>query len=541
MNKTIKLLAALTLISSSVIGQTNDEKKTKHILNDQLDRYFQVLKDNDRLAGSIAIYKDGEPAYEKNIIVKEGKLEYSPINHRYKIGSISKTFTAVLIFQMIEEGKLSLDTKLAHFYSDIDNADKITIKQMLNHHSGIDSYTDQDDFVSYMAEDQTSEQMIKRIASFTADFEPGEKGEYSNSNYLLLGYILEQISGKSYKQLLHDRITKPYGLTETYVETVTEAANNEVFSYIKDAQWEEFPQWNMSVAGAAGAIVSTTEDLNQFFTLLFDGKIVSDKTLSIMIEEENDFGHGIFKRELRLGEEKYIGYWHNGRIENFTSDMVYIPKQKIGVATLINGNAYDVSKVFSTMVRAAVGAAIDIPEFKVLQLKEKDLHQYAGDYTSNTHPLTIKVLVQDEKLYAQASGQGAFPLTPIETHTFEFVAAGIVMTFAPDERQFVIKQGGRADVFQEQNDKSPRVTIDSTILESYVGVYGSKDFPLDITIILDNGSLFAQATGQSSFPLTAINDTEFRFDLAGIVMHFDATKQELIMIQGGNTTIMKKK
>ncbi len=541
----ISLLAAVLLINAC----DAKPKKTKGVTNttvattyQDLEHYFQILKQSERLAGSMAIYKDGQLEYEKVIIVDGDKLKESDQVYRYKIGSISKTFTSVLIFQLIDDGKLTLDTKLSNFFPKVANAKKITIKQMLNHHSGIDSYTDQGDFATYFNSAQTNQAMLDRISQFEADFEPGKKGEYSNSNFLLLGYIIEQIAGKDYGEVLTEKIAKPLGLKATYLESETEPEKNEVFSYMKNEGWKKVPQWNMSVADAAGALVSTTADLNSFFKALFDGKLITKTSLETMLSEEDNFGHGIFKRELELDNKKYFGYWHNGRIENFTSNMIYYPEQKIGITALFNGTAYDGGKIFRTMTQAAFGGEVELPEFKEIKLSIDKLKIYEGDYASDTHPLEIKVMVKKDKLYAQATGQGAFPLTAIDENTFEFAAANIEMKFDPENKQFVIKQGGRADIFIDKSIKkvAAKVSVAEDILKSYVGLYKSDDFPLDIEVMMKKGDLYAQATGQSAFPLTAVNETEFKFDLAGIKIKFDTSKKELMITQGGRTNVMIK-
>ncbi|NVJ65197.1 MAG: serine hydrolase [Gammaproteobacteria bacterium] len=508
----------------------------------QLDDFFNALAAEDRVLGSFAIYQDGKEAFDKAYIIEDDKVTETKDSYRYKIGSISKTFTSTLVFQVIEEGKLSLDTKLSEYFPEIQNAEKITIKMMLNHHSGIFNYTNHDEFQTYYQEPQTNAQMVARIKTYEPAFEPGEKGEYSNSNYLLLGYILEAISGKDYGQLIAEKIVQPLGLKETYLESVTEPEKNEVFSYMNRKGWEKIPQWEMSSADAAGAIVSSTHDLNVFYKGLFDGKLISESSLKTMITEEDNMGHGIFKREVDLGDKEAIGYWHNGRIENFSSGMMYFPEQKIGIAALMNGVGYDGAKIFRTLIRAAFGKSVEIPEFKTIEVSEDQLKAYVGEYASDTHPLGIKVMIQDGALYAQADGQGAFPLTPIDDHVFEFSAASIEMTFDPENKQFVIKQGGRADIFIDKKVKKepPKVSVDSKTLESYVGLYKADDFPLDIEVMVKDGELKAQATGQPAFPLTPVSDTEFKFSLADIVIKFDAEKKQLAITQRGKTNIMIK-
>ncbi len=545
----ILLMASLSSISvaeeNSTAAASDKQSSINTMTNnyEQLDKYFAALAEKEKVLGSFAIYKGGKNVYSKNYLAVDGKVKEEELGHRYKIGSITKTFTATLVLQLIEEGKLTLDTKLAKFFPEIKNADKITIEMMLNHHSGIFNYTNHEEFLNYYQQTQSNKEMVERIKTYEPVFEPGERGEYSNSNYLLLGYILEVITGKDYGVLVAEKIAKPLNLKATYLEEKTEPENNEVFSYQRSGSLVATEQWNMSTADAAGAIVSTTHDLNLFFKGLFEGKLISKDLLNKMIDVKDTYGYGIFKRTIELDDKEYVGYWHNGRIERFSSGMMYFPEQKIGVASLLNADLYDGSKIFRTMTNAAFSHQVVIPEFKVLKLTEKELKQYIGDYSSDTHPLGIKVMLDGEQLKAQADGQGAFPLTAIDKDKFEFEAAGIEMEFDPSSKEFLIKQGGRVDIFVEKSKKSAekKIKVSEDILKSYVGLYKSDDFPLDIEVLITDGKFQAQATGQSAFPLTAVSETEFTFSLAGISIKFDAEKRQLAITQHGNTNIMTKK
>ncbi|MRX28047.1 serine hydrolase [Kangiella sp. HZ709] len=541
----VTTLSSVSYADGSLSTESSDKQSSVSTITNnykQLDQYFEVLAEKERVLGSFAIYQNGKNIYSKNYLAVDGKVKEEELGHRYKIGSITKTFTATLVLQLIEEGKLTLDTKLAKFFPEIKNADKITIEMMLNHHSGIFNYTNHEEFLSYYQQTQSNKEMVERIKTYEPVFEPGERGEYSNSNYLLLGYILEVITGKDYGVLVAEKIAKPLNLKATYLEEKTEPENNEVFSYQKSGSLVATEQWNMSTADAAGAIVSTTHDLNLFFKGLFDGKLISKELLNKMIEVTDTYGYGIFKRTIEIDDKEYVGYWHNGRIERFSSGMMYFPEQKIGVASLLNADLYDGSKIFRSMTNAAFGKEIAIPEFKVIKLTEKELQQYVGDYSSDTHPLGIKVMVEDKQLKAQADGQGAFPLTGIDKDKFEFSAAGIEIEFDPSSKQFVIKQGGRADIFVEKSKKrsEKNFNVPEDTLKLYVGVYKSDDFPLDIEVFIKDEKFQAQATGQPAFPLTAVSETEFKFKLAGISIKFDAEKNQLAITQHGNTNIMTK-
>jgi len=540
----VTALSALALLGPNLATAKLDKASSDKTEESQLDPYFKALADNNRLLGHMALYKGNDKVYSTTLEAAGGETLKNDKQLKYKIGSITKTFTATLVFQLIEEGKLSLDTTLDSYYPKVANADRITIQQMLNHHSGIHSYTDDPNFISYHMSPQDKTFLVNKIQGFDADFEPGEKGAYSNSNYLLLGYILEEIEEKSYAELLENKIFKPLGMKDTFIGKAINPKNAEAYSYqFNGEKWEEVPQWDMSVAYSAGTLVSTADDLNLFITGLFEEKLIESSSLEQMIELEDGFGKGIFGTKYKLGDSELQGYWHNGGIESFISHLAYYPEKDVSVVVLTNGLNYDVRTIYENMLDAYFGKDVPVPEFgQEIELDEEVLKPLVGDYESETHPLDISISLLEGKLYAQATGQGGFPLTALSENTFEFSRAGIEIEFDRDNDQFAIKQGGRADVFIKvgggESTKAVEVPVET--LEKYVGTYQSDDFPLDIEVMVKNGSLYAQATGQSAFPLTPVNQKKFSFKLADIVIEFDVKNRQLTITQRGVPNILKK-
>ena len=333
-------------------------------------------------------------------------------------------------------------------------------------------------------------------------------------------------------------------MKDTFIGKAINPKNAEAYSYqFNGEKWEEVPQWDMSVAYSAGALVSTADDLNLFITGLFEEKLIESSSLEQMIELEDGFGKGIFGTKYKLGDSELQGYWHNGGIESFISHLAYYPEKDVSVVVLTNGLNYDVRTIYENMLDAYFGKDVPVPEFgQEIELDEEVLKPLVGDYESETHPLDISISLLEGKLYAQATGQGGFPLTALSENTFEFSRAGIEIEFDRDNDQFAIKQGGRADVFIKvgggESTKAVEVPVET--LEKYVGTYQSDDFPLDIEVMVKNGSLYAQATGQSAFPLTPVNQKKFSFKLADIVIEFDVKNRQLTITQRGVPNILKK-
>jgi len=538
---TILTLIVFVFISAPINAKTDNNAQTK------LSAYGEALAEHNRVLGTWALYQGENTEFKQTLVPnKDGTgivVADDKATQQYKTGSISKTFTAVLTFKMIEADKLSLDTPLAKFYPNIANAKDITIGQMLNHHSGIASYTDEADFMAYYQSPQTSEQMVARIEALTAAFEPGEKADYSNSNYLLLGYILEQVSGQSYADLLNKHIVEPLNLKHTYFGTDKNSSEVQSYQWHNDqGQWQTIDPWSLSVAGAAGAIISTADDLHGFFRGLFKDKLISEKSREQMIALQDDYGYGIFQTKFTDKDKEIIGYWHNGGIEGFASHVEYYPSIDMTTVVLSNGLYKSaVDDLNQALIDGHRGVSLDA-KMAALTVNAEQLEPYVGYFQSDASPLDIEVSLLDNQLMAQATGQGAFPLTLDGDHRFTFAAANIEMLFKEDYTGFSLNQGDNHTVYQRNDAAKPKaVEVDEALLQSYTGVYASDSFPLDITVSLKDGQLQAQATGQGAFPLTAKSKNEFTFAAADITMVFNADNQTMSFTQMGRSFEMQKK
>ncbi|HTF31105.1 MAG TPA: serine hydrolase domain-containing protein, partial [Flavitalea sp.] len=184
----------------------------------KLDSFFVALNTKEQSMGSIAISANGVLVYQNAIgysQVNKGLKTPATIETKYRIGSISKMFTATMIFQLIDEGKLSFDTPLASYFPQLPNAGKITIREMLDHRSGLHNFTSDSLYATYMGSPKSEAEMTAIFAGQKSDFEPDAKAEYSNTNFVLLGYIIEKLTGKTYAEELEKRVTSKIGLTQT--------------------------------------------------------------------------------------------------------------------------------------------------------------------------------------------------------------------------------------------------------------------------------------------------------------------------------------
>lgn len=307
----------------------------------KLDNYLKELAESNKFMGSVAILHNDNVIYTNSTgfsnVEKQRKPDKSTT---YGIGSISKVFTSVLVLRAVEENKLTLSRKLSEYFPSIKNSDKITIGNLLNHRSGIHNLTNDKNFLEWNTQKKSESEMIQIITKGGSDFEPDSKAEYSNSNYILLSYILEKIYKESYSDILQEKIVKKLGLRNTYFGNKMNE-DNESYSYKFNVNWVKQSQTNPSIPLGAGAIFSTPTDLTKFASGLFSGKIISKESLKSMIKMNDNFGYGIFE----IPYKEKIGYGHRGGIDGFNSVVTYFTKDKVSIAILSNGNNYDIDKV----------------------------------------------------------------------------------------------------------------------------------------------------------------------------------------------------
>ena len=393
-----------------------------------LDDYLDSLEHYDRAMGSLAITQGGEVVYARAIgHADSARTEPATPDHVYRVGSITKTFTAVVLHRLAEAGKLSLSNKLAEYYPQIPNADSITLDQMMRHRSGISNYTATEDFFTTIDQDRTPEELITVISDLTPDFAPGGGYNYSNSNYLLLGYIAESVSGRPMRELLRDYVFEPAGLANTYIGGPIDPARKEVISFSKTAAgWEPAGAWSMGNAGAAGNLSSTATDLNMFYTKLLEGELLPEAATKEMMALEDNYGQGL----LSMPYGDLLAYGHTGGIEGFSTLSGYFPNEKVALTYLGNGSDVTTNEVALSALKIFFGDPFEIPDLHpVADLPESEMRPLEGTYATPDFPLDVKVFVEGGKLMAQATGQGAFPLTPDGPGAFVFTPAGIRLEF----------------------------------------------------------------------------------------------------------------
>jgi CubicO group peptidase (beta-lactamase class C family) len=414
--KSVLLCLFFYLYTGTTSAQTIPKKK--------LDSFITALSSKGLVKGSLVISQNGRIQYQKNA----GQATL------YRIGSVTKLFTAVLIFQLLEENKLSLDEPLSRYFPDLPNAASITIKDMLYHRSGLHDYTIDTDFTSWMDKPQTPEDLLKRIKEKGSDFKPGERAAYSNSNFLLLGYIIEKLNNTSYATFLKNNITSPLKMTQTWFgsEAATKSPQSQSFKYT-NGNWIPEKSTDLSIHGGAGSIVSSSADLVVFMDALFANKLISKVSLAKMQTIIEEYGMGIFTN--KYGSKK--SYGHNGRIEEFYSALWYFPEIKMTLAYCTNGIHYPRTDLIEGVLKICFNEPFSIPFSGNHSLSTKELASYTGNYSNEQ--LSVNSILKGNKLTIETKGV-TFELEPIGPNYFMHSSSGYYFEFFPQQSALQIKE-----------------------------------------------------------------------------------------------------
>jgi CubicO group peptidase (beta-lactamase class C family) len=397
--------------------------------------------------GSIALSHNGKTIYSNSVgYAQLGDSLIADSLTRYRIGSISKVFTATLTLKAAEEGKITLQTSLSKYFPKIQHSDSITIENLLNHSSGIYDFTLDEDYMGWNTSYQSRLAMLGRITKGSPKFNPGTKNEYSNSNYVLLSFILEDIYDKTFGELLKMKIIVPAGLHHTSYGGKINPKSNEAASYSYLGSWEKEPETDLSIPQGAGGIISTAQDLNKFMVHLFSGKIISEKSVDKMKIFKGSFGLGLFK----FPYDEKLSYGHTGGIDGFRSVSSYFPEEGLAVSLLSNALNYNKNIILLAVLANYFNKPFELPKFEQNTVSADDLEKFTGTYSSTEIPPKITISRKDDVLIGQATGQSAFPLKSVSQTRFTFEQAGIELIFNPAKNTMLLKQGGGEFHFEKE-------------------------------------------------------------------------------------------
>lgn len=342
----------------------------------------------------------------------------------FEIGSITKQFTAAAIMLLTEEGKLSVDDHITRYLPDYpEYGDGITIENLLTHTSGIFSYTNIDGYMSAgVRMDVSVAELIDLFKDLPVEFAPGERWKYSNSGYVLLGAIIESVSGMSYAEFMRTRVFEPLGLDHTSYGSRARVIPNRAAGYgYWEGEWINAPYLSMTQPYSAGGLMSTVEDLYRWSRALFRGQVVSAKALRQMTTpyvlndgDTTTYGYGLGLREVR--GRRAIG--HGGGTFGYLTNGLYMPEADVFVAVFSNGTGSDVGPTFVATKLAAAALGDPYPEWTEVTVGEDVLARYVGVYEVEPGVRRI-VTLEGGALYTQLmDGRRVRAYPSSQTHFF---------------------------------------------------------------------------------------------------------------------------
>lgn len=348
--------------------------------------------------------------------------------HIFEIGSITKQFTSAAIMQFVEKGRLSLDDTLGALLPRMPAAwQKVTLRQLLNHTSGIPSYTDIGPrWQRRWRDDMPPDSLVALTANDTMTFAPGTRYRYNNSGYVILGMILDKLAGQPYPAYVEAQFFKPLGLASTSYCFPQTLIKRRAHGYDRQGkQFKNAEYLSMTQPYSAGALCSTVGDLVTWTRALHGGKVVSAASFKAMTSPTgaaaaSRYGFGLSYDTSLAGRPRIA---HSGGIPGFISTLAHYPNDSLTVAVLINTPPAPIGIIAQNLARIMFGLPLEGAQMPRVTLASSDRAQYVGTYAlalPNSATMVINVTADSARLYAQAEGpgQGKFELVPYGNHTF---------------------------------------------------------------------------------------------------------------------------
>lgn len=352
-------------ISISLVAQSTGT-------NAQIDSLLNYLRKNNAFSGAVTIQKG-------NTVMYAGDFnKFTNGTAKYRVGSVSKMYTALIIYQLFDEKKLNLNNSIETYFPQIKYAGQITIANLLSHTSGIFNITEMKNYYSTRSNRFSRAKVLSIINENKPAFKPNSDCYYSNTNYILLGYIIEDITGKTYAQNLQERISIPFNLKNTFSEDSFSNRQLREQSYKFNGEtWKRDTDSDPSMPFAAGAVVSTATEMCEMINHLFNKEIISDSSLSVMKKLKNkNTGHGIFKAPFYEKE----GWGHTGRIDEFRAYAGYFPGDSVSIAITTNGLNMKLNDIIKGVLSIYYGRNYSFPEFFYSNIEQPPAEHFVGNY-----------------------------------------------------------------------------------------------------------------------------------------------------------------
>ena len=495
------LFVSILLVSAATIAQN---------LEKEFDELLSASYSGENPGVTALVYNEGKTIYRKAFGMADLELNVPmrPENI-IEIGSITKQFTATAILMLLEQGKLSLADEITKFIPDYPtNGKKITVHHLLNHTSGIKSYTGMPSFRDLTREDMTPTELIDVFKNEPMDFDPGEEFRYNNSGYILLGHIIEVVSGKTYAEFISENIFKPLGMENSHYGSMSQLIPNRASGYSPTENgWRNADYLSLTLPYAAGSLMSSVDDMLLWHKAIHNKTLISaeSKTLAFTNTTLNNGDYTNYGYGWSVNEVNGIpSIEHGGGIFGYTTSGIYVPEENLYVIVLTNRDGSSPVDIAVKITAHALGRPYAEAESEVA-LSDSQLKKWVGNYQFDNDVLR-SITFENGKLYSQREGSEKLPILALSENKFIFGNGLTGYEFRMENGKKVANFAARIDKGKGvETDKKPatekeEIDINPKILPEYVGEYELAPTFI-VTITTKDDKLFAQATGQPQFEI----------------------------------------
>ena len=391
-NRNLTLISVLILtILILFVSQNYTLAQTK---SQKIDELMSLYHQYGQFNGSVLVAESGKVIFKKGygFANMEWNISNDP-ETKFRLGSITKQFTSMLIMQLVENGKIKLDDKLSDHlpYYSKDIGEKVTIHHLLTHTSGIPSYTGLPGFFQDVSRDPYEvEEFIKKYCSGDLEFEPGSKYRYNNSGYFLLGAIIEKVTGKTYEQALKENILDPLNMKSTGYDRHDPILPKRATGYEKNFDgFTNAPYLDMSLPYSAGSLYSTVEDLYLWDQALYTEKLLSQKSKDIMFTpflSNYAYGWGVRKIALEGSKDSLTTISHGGGINGFNTLIVRLIDDKHLIILLNNTGGTNLGEMSNGIRNILYDKPFDLPKKSLAEVLYKTINEKGIDAAIKKYP-----------------------------------------------------------------------------------------------------------------------------------------------------------
>jgi D-alanyl-D-alanine carboxypeptidase len=498
----------------------------------QLDAVAASYFKADEPGAAVLVMRDGKTLLRKGYGLADVELGVGiQPEHVFRVGSITKQFTAVAILQLVEQGKISLADPITKFFPDYPSEWKtITVEHLLSHTSGMASYSSKENFISLIRSDLTPQQLIDTFKNDPLQFAPGAGYASGNSDYVILGAIIEKVTGQTYADYMTSNVFARAGLTHTYYDDPIRIIPKRVEGYDRKRGGAivKAPYVSPSIPYSAGSIISTVDDLARWTDAVSAGKVVRRDLAQrawtpykLASGEATPYGFGWAINDL-LGSRVIA---HGGRVMGFIAHALWMPEEKIFVAVLSNTDASPVSTEY--VARRLATYAMGKPwDPMAIAMTAEQLGEYAGVYTIDEK--TARTLtVANGTLFSQRSGGQPLAVLPRARDQFFFKDSFTTMSFerGADGKvtAMVVTQDAKAERAVRTADKAPeraQITVAPEKLDRLTGRYQLAPEKV-VTIFRKGNELWARPSSGRELQLFAESETKWFAKDAAIEFTFE--------------------